>query len=268
MSNNKTHYSAKEIENQIFELEGVKVRIRNEDLTFTKRYDECYSQRLWTGSNLMECEVRFENFIKEARSDRESRDKIVSIAITNGIPFEELSNFEQDSLLNTVAGNEENGGWEAVHRQFPIVEEEFEEIKTAIALKNPLMLRDAIADTLVTVYGLAYVAGIDADTDHLCVTQSNFSKFDKSTEDAKKTLDKYKALGVDVKTVMTTLKDAIRGHAIHETYYIAISTKDQTDIKGKFYPKGKFLKSYLWKEPNFEPLDPNNLLNSSVSIES
>lgn len=268
-THNKIVYTAKEIENQIYGVEKVYVTIKNQALSFTKRYDDVHKTSIWDGNNVYALEVRIENFIKDARSDRAPAGNTSTISFSQhfAIQFDKMSNFQQDVLLNTVAGNESNDGWEAVEKQFPIVEEEFNEIREAIAERDPTKLRDAIADTLVTTYGLAHRAGFDADADHLAVTESNFSKFDKNDRDAFKTLNKYKAIGVEVRTVMIVLRDHINDRPINETYYVAVSTKDQTDIHGKRYPEGKFLKSIHYKEPQFKPLPDDNLLVSPVVIE-
>nr|WP_315984038.1 nucleoside triphosphate pyrophosphohydrolase family protein [Aliamphritea spongicola] len=52
-------------------------------------------------------------------------------------------------------------------------------------------VRDAIADVLVTTYGMAHVLGIDADQDMATVQASNLSKLCKTQEEVEQTLAYY-----------------------------------------------------------------------------
>lgn len=161
-----------------------------------------------------------------------------------------LSNFEQNKLVNDIAGNRESGGWPALDAQIKLIEEEFNELKEAIEKRDLTKVRDGIADVLVTTYGAAHRAGIDANADHLAVTMSNLSKFDLTLQDASKTHEKYKELGIETNLLQQQIG--------YDTYYVTVSAKNQADTNGKFYPSGKFLKSINFKEPIFEAVSAGN----------
>jgi predicted HAD superfamily Cof-like phosphohydrolase len=73
-----------------------------------------------------------------------------------------------------------------------LIEEEFNELKDAIATNNFNEIRDALADILYVVYGTAIAFGINADSDFAIVHNSNMSKLCDTEEDAKMTVDAYK----------------------------------------------------------------------------
>ncbi|WP_027854442.1 nucleoside triphosphate pyrophosphohydrolase family protein [Marinobacterium litorale] len=155
-----------------------------------------------------------------------------------------MSNFSDVSFLNTLIGNPQGNlealDWVAVEAQLGLIEEEFNELKKAVQERNIEQVRDGASDVLVTTYGLQHRAGIDADADMAEVQASNLSKFCKSHSEAEQTAMAYEKLGLDV-TFRTPTLDLIT----------VISAKDQTGSDGKFYPKGKLLKSVNFKEPSF-----------------
>lgn len=66
-----------------------------------------------------------------------------------------------------------------------LIEEEWNELKSAIAARDFEKVLDGLGDTLWTVYGLAARFGIDADSVLDAVGASNFSKGYYSEEEAK-----------------------------------------------------------------------------------
>lgn len=154
-----------------------------------------------------------------------------------------MTNFTEVSRLNEIMGNPK--GVALTNRnqalaQIEIIGEEFHELIKAVDENDMTQIRDAIADVLVTTYGMAHFYGIDADADMKEVQRSNMSKLCVTELEAIDTLTAYRALGIDVES---------RGDAPEIVVY---STCGQSDINGKYYPEGKFLKSINFKEPRFE----------------
>jgi NTP pyrophosphatase (non-canonical NTP hydrolase) len=154
-----------------------------------------------------------------------------------------MSNFTEVSRLNEIMGNRKGCAVNNPNRafsQFLLITEEMEELKAAFEYGRFADVRDAIADVLVTTYGLAHILGIDADKDMEEVQQSNLSKLCTTEAEATETIESYDRIGVKVST---------RGEAPE---IVIVSNCDQSDIKGKFYPAGKFLKCVNWFEPELK----------------
>lgn len=92
---------------------------------------------------------------------------------------------------------------------------------------------------------LSALLGIDVMQDQQSVYESNLSKFDTDYDTALKGVTKYINMGVSVRFVPVTYDGVI--------YHVIKSKEDQV-VNGKDYPKGKFLKSVLFKEPQWQPL--------------
>lgn len=154
-----------------------------------------------------------------------------------------MSNFLDVTELNNCIGNPkgdmDNLDWDALGSQLALIKEEFEELIDAVTQHNITEVRDATADILVTTYGMAHRAGFDADQDMQVVHQSNMSKFCITRDEAAETAMAYEKLGLNV-----TFRYLKNGSTA------VISAKDQS-VNGKFYPKGKLLKSINFKEPIF-----------------
>lgn len=168
-----------------------------------------------------------------------------------------LTNFGMMAVINELAGNHRNGGWDAIDAQLKLIQSEFNELKDkGIAARNVKELRDGIADLLVTVYGLAHRAGIDADADFFEVVISNMSKFDpeQPTDDVLKTVAKYAAVGVE--TVQLMSPDPFADPQDDKMLLVTKSSYDQSGSDGKDYPAGKWLKSHNFEEPVFPALEP------------
>lgn len=156
-----------------------------------------------------------------------------------------MSNFTDVSYLNTVFGNlqgdYQNPDWSKAAKQLHLIQEELAELVEGIENHDIREVRDAIADVLVTTYGMAHILGIDADRDMAAVQASNLSKLCKTEEEIAHTLAYYRnEIGLDVYS----------GGELPEAYIK--SGCDQTGKDGKFYPAHKFLKSINWHEPKLD----------------
>ena len=74
-----------------------------------------------------------------------------------------------------------------------LITEEVRELNDAITANDLTETRDALADILYVVYGMAYRLGIDADRDFALVHESNMTKFCSSEEEARATVAQYRA---------------------------------------------------------------------------
>lgn len=153
-----------------------------------------------------------------------------------------MSNFTDVSFLNTVFGNQKgelgSPDWQKAAKQLQLIQEEMAELVEGIDTKNATEVRDAIADVLVTTYGMAHILGIDADADMAAVQESNLSKLCKTEQEIEDTLAFYQQeKGLEV----------YAGGELPKAY--VKSAKDQTGSDGKFYPAHKFLKNTNWHEP-------------------
>lgn len=167
--------------------------------------------------------------------------------------------YQRTCFINTMAGNLANGGWAAAQHQLPIMEEEWNELKRGIVLGDAAEVRDGASDLLFTLIGFCHRAGIDLLADYHAVVDSNYTKLDPSSQWADKTRDKYLALGI--KTVCDVAEYDGTSH------YITLTDGAQTDINGKFYPAGKWLKSVRFEDVDFSELPVTNLLTHPVGID-
>ncbi|WP_415913043.1 nucleoside triphosphate pyrophosphohydrolase family protein [Neptuniibacter sp. QD37_11] len=153
----------------------------------------------------------------------------------------QATNFENVTELNlrfgNVKGDPENIDWKAAGKQSKLIQEELAELLEGIEDKDQGEIRDAIADILVTTYGMAHVMGVDADKDMAAVQASNMSKLCQTQAEIDATQDHYKAMGVET---------YVGGEFPHA--YVK-SSIDQDDNEGKHYPAHKFLKNVNWFEP-------------------
>lgn len=109
-----------------------------------------------------------------------------------------------------------------------------------------ILLKDIAekAISIATHYGLPY----EYDLEMVCASQ--WSKFDNNPEDAALTVARYAENGVEVYQEVRYL-DGEQASAIATSYIVTHSAKDQNDLKGRPIPKGKWLKSVNFKEPEF-----------------
>lgn len=154
-----------------------------------------------------------------------------------------MTNFEKvayfNSLIGNAKGNLESPDWEQLEAQFDIIRQEFEEMEASIKARDIKMLRDDIADVLVTTYGMAHRSGYDADLDMDLVNESNMSKFCRTQEEALQTGAKYETIDVQVE------------YRNIDGLIAVVSRIDQIGKDNKHYPKGKLLKSINYFDPRF-----------------
>lgn len=175
------------------------------------------------------------------------------------------SPFSKIAMFNTLIGNTNAASLEGLRAQFEMVREEFDETEEAIRHLELIAtgeynaeelggfgycpqtaLRDGIADVLVTVYGLAHRAGINADADLMVVHESNMSKFIVPGTDIAPHMEHFR--------VHYGLENVL----YKETHGWGAFTsgEDQTGKDGKFYPVGKLLKPMTFHNPVLPPLVP------------
>lgn len=162
--------------------------------------------------------------------------------------MKDMSNFQRVALINTIAGNKPNDSWDGLKKQMKIIDGEYKELSEGVELHDLHEMVDGAADTLVTVYGILFRAGVNADLIMEEVCSSLLTRFDLTEEDALKTKTKYHDMGIETLT---------RDVFVDGTCYrVTISSKDQVDAKGEKFPEGKFLKSWKFRQPNLKPLIP------------
>jgi predicted HAD superfamily Cof-like phosphohydrolase len=172
--------------------------------------------------------------------------------------------FQKIAYFNTLIGNSNAADLSGLKAQFHCIKEEFLEMEHAlneyiVAVERCeaggndggdvaeagdcfIQLRDGIADVLVTTYGLAHRAGIDADWDLDLVYESNMSKFIKGT------IVDAQAAGAEIhqRTGLRWREDQTASGI-----WAITSGKNQHGEDGKFYPEGKLLKPAQFREPDF-----------------
>jgi predicted HAD superfamily Cof-like phosphohydrolase len=79
-----------------------------------------------------------------------------------------------------------------VDLRLKLIEEEVKELKEAIQNKDFTETIDALSDILYVVYGAGAEFGIDLDKSFDLVHESNMTKFCKTEDEAKKTVENYK----------------------------------------------------------------------------
>lgn len=178
--------------------------------------------------------------------------------------------FQKIAYFNTLIGNSNAASLDGLKAQFHCIKEEFLEMEHALneyieavqrcedggndggdvadACDRFTELRDGIADVLVTTYGLAHRAGVDADFDLDLVYESNMSKFIK-TDDIN--MVEGAAIGIQNRLGLAA--------CFNETapgIWAITSACDQQGRDGKFYPAGKLLKPSTFIEPDFSKVRP------------
>lgn len=153
--------------------------------------------------------------------------------------------------VNQLVGNTFNQGWAAADKQLKIIKSEFNELCDGIRDRDLHELRDGIGDVLFTVLGLAHRVGIDAQADYALIVASQFTKFDRTVEDAERTKAKYDAKN------MQTHYEARFLPGEEAPYYVTYSSVDQIDDQGRPCSAGKWLKSWQFQEPRFNDLPSN-----------
>lgn len=116
---------------------------------------------------------------------------------------DQKTNFEKVAEFNTTAAveriTEKTASVFTTHPKMietclSLIREEVSELEDAVKAHDLTETRDALADILYVVYGMAFRLGINADEDFKQVHESNMSKFCATEEEAIQTVDNYKAL--------------------------------------------------------------------------
>ncbi len=168
----------------------------------------------------------------------------------NNMTMAEAMAFMNEAFGNPEVAKDNPAYWTRVLKQTQIMFEEAKEtLEKGAEAKNMQEVRDGIADVLVTILGLAHIAGIPAEEDMDAVLESNLSKICKDIDSVMVTRAKYLDLGL-----RTYMEPSTAGG------YVVKVDGDQKDNGGKFFPDGKFLKCAVgYKEPVFTPLEHNFL---------
>lgn len=180
------------------------------------------------------------------------------------------SNAQKVAELNTLWGNQKGDlaspNIKALRKQAKLcLEESIEAVEASDTSKNVVVsfesklanadvapvdlvgIADAIGDILTVAYGLAHVAGFDADEIYNLVHESNMTKFIRSEEEQVPALSYYWDLGFP--------DDSLAVEGEFPLAYIRVTKT--VEVAGKEIPAGKILKNMLtFQEPNFSTLLP------------
>ena len=110
---------------------------------------------------------------------------------TNYEKVKEFNDVAQVQKLSNVTPDMIDSNKVLVNQMFSLIKEEVTELKDAIDTNDVVEIRDALADILYVTYGMGYRLGIEMDKDFDVVHSSNMSKFCKSEEEAKQTVEAY-----------------------------------------------------------------------------
>jgi predicted HAD superfamily Cof-like phosphohydrolase len=108
--------------------------------------------------------------------------------------FEKVSQFMQSAgqvkkSINNLTEDQIN---ELKKFRTSLIEEEFNELKDAFKKNDRMEVIDALVDILYVVYGTGVAFEIELDEAFKIVHDSNMSKFCKTEEEAKETVEYYK----------------------------------------------------------------------------
>jgi len=161
-----------------------------------------------------------------------------------------MTPFQKIAMLNNLAGNGPNGGWEAIEAQFKLLKDEFDELEEAIRERDINKVRAECADIEVVNLGMFHRIGADGDADLHEVVLSNLTKFDPAeTDDVKQTVEKY----LDINVVTSQIAAE---HPLMPGQFLLVtrSAMNQTGTDQKEYRQGKWLKSHRFAKPQMPPL--------------
>ncbi len=125
---------------------------------------------------------------------------------------------------------------ETIKFRMSLIEEEYKEIKQAIADKNFSEVIDGLADLLYVAQGMIATLGVTAEAFDR-VHKANMSKFCKTEQEAKDTVEEYKDRFAKGKSPYANVS-----YRLVNGYYVIYND-------GK-----KVLKSINWAEPNYDYL--------------
>ncbi len=174
---------------------------------------------------------------------KEVRDGIADVIVTvDGLLFR-LGLEMHEPKLQPLSADARNGGHLQFLRRLDTLISALEYYRdgshTAVDVNHIQTLCQALINNTRQFAELNYV---DLDADQVEVYESNLSKFDTDMDEVGKTIRKYLDLGVETEIAEATI-DGV-------TYYVVKSAYDQQGGDNKSYPKGKFLKSVNFREPN------------------
>lgn len=115
---------------------------------------------------------------------------------------EEMSNYDkvrefndafQVKKVDSYSPNVFDTHPDVVKLGYDLIAEEVDELRQAIADKDIVEVRDALADILYVVYGMQYKLDIDGNYDMGLVHASNMTKLCHSEEQAQRTVENYKS---------------------------------------------------------------------------
>jgi predicted HAD superfamily Cof-like phosphohydrolase len=81
-----------------------------------------------------------------------------------------------DTFGQTIRSNPEFPDRDTIHLRVDLIEEELDELTTAIAEQDIISVADALTDLLYVIYGAGHTFGIDLDKTFAEVHRSNMSK--------------------------------------------------------------------------------------------
>lgn len=181
-----------------------------------------------------------------------------------------IVDFEKESLddvyramvINGAAGNSQPTDEKLeteVMRQTQIDTLECLELLDAVVTGDFSELRDALADKRVTLNGFATILPFSLSDDYEKVIQWLFTRFDSSLDDAIRTHEKYKAIGVTTYIEKNTIKGlTYAGSNTPKEYHVNKVKETVTGTDGEIYPKGKFLKSINYNKGGFPTTQPKH----------
>lgn len=153
-----------------------------------------------------------------------------------------IANLSQDSqVFNKIAEKHDNYSFEAIQKQYKIIESEFQEMSEGVFNNDVEEVLDSCADVIVTVVGLMQqleAAGIDVSEACSRIADNNLSKYVKDKREVDLSVNFYKQKGVDVKV------------SYNPEYNVYMLTDSQ----------GKIRKPSSFKDVYIQDLIPNDLL--------
>lgn len=146
--------------------------------------------------------------------------------------------------LQNYAGCKQDNKWSDVIRYMRYLGQEFIEATEAVNTRDIDGFRDAIADMRVLLDAFSACTTIDLEEDYSEVVNKLETRFDLTEEDALLTKKKYEALGVTTETKYNQMYGI----------YATVVTETVTGVDGEYYPKGKFMKSHKFSEPQLKAM--------------
>lgn len=155
--------------------------------------------------------------------------------------------FRGTVAINELAGNPSRSGNAAgKHQLYKIVKPELEELEDGFVENDLHEIIDGVGDVIFTTIGLGGRYGFDVFEVMRRVVASQFTKFDRTVEQAAKTRQKYLDLGVKTYVIKNTFEGV--------EYLITKVAEDATGSDGKKYPADKWLKSFAFVEPTYDDM--------------